>query len=746
MGTTAEVTDQKDGSLSLHFPKGLELPIAAGQFVGNADRGLCFRFLDDFSVGLSDGILLDVLRGFFENRTRREPKEIAERLPEVGEKTKKDFGSVRYYSAYSGPGLTTLNGGAVSSSELSEFLKSDHRKEMLSPRGVSIVILSGDNTGYLSKCLDSVEKYAEDVYEVVIVSNAKQASTVNFLKGLDRYRFNSIAQVCDDGMKFGFGKFCNLGISNWVGGDYILFLNDDTETHEGWLRAMKKILFLDPTVGIVGSKILSMEDGKIQHIGMGLDRPGGPLAFHPFFGADPGLPEVCQDREMDAVTGACMMVRQGDFERLGGFDEMYEGGFYEDTDLCLRMKQDLGKKCVYCSSSEVVHKLGASFTSEDGYMGANEAKFRKRWEGKIENNSYRFTGKKSLYRPKSALILDSFVGTAGGGERAVCGLAKVLSERYHVSIVVNQRDFVEDAVRARLQDLLGYDLWGIDFLQWKDAKEASWDVFVNGEWSSIEQGIGKDQSLFFLMFPNAMQHPQFLGSYDTLVANSRFTQRHILEQWNRRSEVIYPPVPLPESLPDNKKEDIILSVGRFFAAGGSKKQEILIDAFARIAEWQLKGSKRSFEFHLAGSYDEDSQIDREYVEMLEDRAKGIDGIHFHFNASCSELGDLYRRAKIFWAATGFGETSPLEQEHFGIVVVEAMSRGCYPLIFDGGGQAETIREIGWGETWKTTEQLVRQTKIIMEGKDDLSSVPFHTLKELYGIERFRRQVLALLED
>lgn len=654
------------------------------------------------------------------------------------------FTDLRYYATFSAPGSMLFNSQKEDETVVFNYLNSDHRSEFLSPRGVSIVILSGDNIKLLEKCLDSIEKNTDGAYEVLIWSNAKKVETIDFLKDISRYRFNSIVHVMSSEVQFNFATF-NNNACTLARGDYVLFLNDDTEVHPGWLTEMKKRLVLDPSVGIVGAKLLS-PDGKLQHMGMALKQPGRFYATYPFLGSEPDVWEASMDRDIGAVTGACMMVRRKEFFELDRFSEDYEQGFFEDSDLCMKMIES-GKKVIYCSDAVVTHVFGASFgNAPTGYLMANEAKFRKKWGLKVENNIDRFKNVNAIYHPESILILDSFLDTAGGGERTVCELAKLLAEHYRVSIAISFQ-FDEKEIRKRLEHLLGYDLWGIDIINLSEAEdERDWDIFINGEWGSKKRGIGQRQNLYFTMFPHTARDYEFLNSYNLIVANSIFTQDYIKKLWNRDSEIIYPPVRLEDIaiVKTQERENIILSVGRFFPTPGSKKQEVLIRAFGELEgaeDWQL---------HLVGSRNKNHRQDVEYVENLLQIAAGNPNIFFHIDASKKELLDLYGRAKIFWTATGYEENNPITAEHFGISVVEALAHGLYPFVFDMGGQVEILNKIGSGRTWKTITELIKKTTDIIRAFGDknvstsLPGGPLGDCIEFFGIDRFRKQISEII--
>lgn len=123
-------------------------------------------------------------------------------------------------------------------------------------------------------------------------------------------------------------------------GDTVLLLNSDVMPgRPGWLADVVAPL-RDPKVGMVGARLL-YEDGTIQHDGMRMtpyDAWGGmPIWLHPGKGLPSDGLDVA-DAEADAVTGACMAMRKADYLRLGGLDEGFLLGDFEDADLCRKVK------------------------------------------------------------------------------------------------------------------------------------------------------------------------------------------------------------------------------------------------------------------------------------------------------------------------------------------------------------------------------------------------------------------------
>ena len=233
----------------------------------------------------------------------------------------------------------------------------------------------------------------------------------------------------------------------------------------------------------------------------------------------------------------------------------------------------------------------------------------------------------------------------------------------------------------------------------------------------------------------------WIDTYDTIVSNSEFTRRWVSEWWNVDSEVLEPPVGLRSA---GEKEQVILSVGRFFAPGRghAKKQLEMVANFRGLVDSGLSG----WELHLVGGCSPD---DAAYLDEVRDAATGLPVI-LHVDASGAELDALYSRASIFWHATGLGEdldADPVRAEHFGITTVEAMSAGVVPVVFDAGGQSAIIADGVDGFLFDGVDRW-RSATLDLVGDVDLRSrmaASARTSATRFGRESFSRRVRDLLE-
>ena len=215
---------------------------------------------------------------------------------------------------------------------------------------VSIIIPTRDRWSLLQQCLRSIEERTiYKRYEVIILDN--DSTEPEAIHGL-----NAVAskhRVLPFPGAFNFSALNNFGAAQ-ARGDYLLFLNNDTQVVEpDWLGAMLEQA-QRPEVGAVGAR-LHYPDGRIQHAGLVLGIGG--VADHAFRGLSGdafsyfGLATVV--RNVSAVTAACMMMRRGAFDEVHGFDERLEVAL-NDVDLCLRLRQR-GYLVVYTPRAHLYH-------------------------------------------------------------------------------------------------------------------------------------------------------------------------------------------------------------------------------------------------------------------------------------------------------------------------------------------------------------------------------------------------------
>ncbi len=234
---------------------------------------------------------------------------------------------------------------------------------------VSIVIPSYNTWWLLARCLASLERNGVAGQQVIVVddgSSDESRAQLAQTRGID---------VAFTAHNRGFAGACNLGAAI-ARADTLLFLNADTEALPGAIAAMLDALD-DPTVGIVGAKLLYPEGG-IQHGGLILDRD--LLFAHAHWMRPDELSDSEVPRDYPVVTGAAFALRAREFRALGCFDEAFVNG-YEDAELCMRTWAS-GRRVLYEPRARFLHVESASPDRFAKYE-ANHARFAERWHNVI---------------------------------------------------------------------------------------------------------------------------------------------------------------------------------------------------------------------------------------------------------------------------------------------------------------------------------------------------------------------------
>jgi len=223
---------------------------------------------------------------------------------------------------------------------------------------VDVVVVSYETRETLLECLAAL--VAEPTASVIVIDNASRDGTAAAV----RERFPSVRLVAN-AENVGFARACNQGARE-SRARYLLFLNPDATLAPGSLGALAAILEARPRVGVVGPRTRSA-NGDIQvstgpdlslvseirqrRLVRGVARRDAAILVEA-----EGLHAV--EREVDWVSGACLMIRREAFDAVSGFDErffLYE----EDADLCRRVRA-AGWKVLFSPGAEASHALGRS--------------------------------------------------------------------------------------------------------------------------------------------------------------------------------------------------------------------------------------------------------------------------------------------------------------------------------------------------------------------------------------------------
>jgi GT2 family glycosyltransferase len=244
---------------------------------------------------------------------------------------------------------------------------------------ISIVIPVHNNLELTLECLLSIKQHTHACrYEIVVVDDGSDQGTKDVLAAISH-----ITLVRND-ERIGFTFSCNKGAKK-AKGRYLLFMNNDVQVTENWLQPLADVFRDQKSVGAVGPKVLNL-DGRLQEAGAFINPDGTAtlIGYHD----NPDLPRYNHIREVDYCSGVCLLVKTDTFNEVGGFDPVYAPAYYEDVDLCLKLRS-LGLRILYNPHSVIVHHLSATMKKIDSefktqLVTRNRQIFLERWQSQID--------------------------------------------------------------------------------------------------------------------------------------------------------------------------------------------------------------------------------------------------------------------------------------------------------------------------------------------------------------------------
>ena len=605
---------------------------------------------------------------------------------------------------------------------------------------VSIVVLNFNKASLTAECVASLRECTTGYrYEIVLVDNGSSDDELRILNTLE-----GDCRLVRIPVNRYFGEGNNIGVES-AKGRYVVLMNNDVTVTEGWLEPLMARLHDEPDCGAVGPKFL-YPNGLLQEAGALLDDEGLSTQIGKF--QDPHDPAFNRARVVDYVSAACVLLRTDDFVRVLGFDMMYEPAYYEDADLCLKLRR-LGLRTYYEPSATVVHH--ESVTTRDTSHGLkltniadlNKRKFVKRW------GEYLRTG---VMAPAAApvplitatagttgrtvAVYSPYDVTPGGGERFVLSLMEQFLHAGHAVSFVTPAPYSRMRITA-LSDMFGIDLTGLRLLTEEEAKRlAPFDEFISmgNELVPRSPAMGL-RNTFLCQFPfplyareDWITRTPWLSGYDRIAVYSEFAAEAVRAGVADKGlvqlpiEIITPAVTVSERPLASHKQGI-LSVGRFFEGCHSKRQDLQIEAFRQLVATNAAAGSS---LHLVGS-SSPVAIHRQFLLDCIAAAEGLD-VHFHIDAPASEVADLYDRCSIYWHSSGLDvdpAVAPENCEHFGIAPIEAMSYGTIPVVVAYGGPATTVRDGIEGFHYTDLDELVGRTAELL----NMSEAELRPLRE-----------------
>jgi O-antigen biosynthesis protein len=269
---------------------------------------------------------------------------------------------------------------------------------------VSIIIPVFGQCDYTLRCLASISNHlCTTRYEIIVVDDGSPDGTAAILETVKNIHLLRLPY------NQGFIRSCNAG-ANEAKGQFLCFLNNDTQVMNGWLDELVRTFDEFPGTGLAGSKLL-YPDGRLQEAGCIIWRDGSAWNFGR--GQKASLPVFNYAREVDYCSGASIMLPRHLFEEIGGFDEHFSPAYCEDADLALKIRER-GHRVIYQPLSVVIHFEGVTSGTDvahgvKAYQTVNTKKLALRWQFRLkkhQENSHYIDAAKDRRATRRVLVID----------------------------------------------------------------------------------------------------------------------------------------------------------------------------------------------------------------------------------------------------------------------------------------------------------------------------------------------------
>lgn len=250
---------------------------------------------------------------------------------------------------------------------------------------LSIVILNHNTQALLEQCLKSLPRHSD--YQVIVVDNASKDGSVAMVEK----KFPWV-EIIKNKTNCGFTRGNNAA-RKATKGEYILFLNSDTEVYEGTLETMVEFMDSHPDAGI-STCLVELPDGKLYYA----CHRGFPTVWNSLL-YFLGLPSnyrgsfwpLDKVHEIDACSGTFLLIRKKLLDQIGWFDEDYFA-YGEDIEMCYRVKE-LGCKVYFIPTVKIMHYWGAS----SGLKSTSQAVTKAGLENQVKWNKARYDAMRIFY-------------------------------------------------------------------------------------------------------------------------------------------------------------------------------------------------------------------------------------------------------------------------------------------------------------------------------------------------------------
>ncbi len=553
---------------------------------------------------------------------------------------------------------------------------------------VSIIIPTYNKFDYTYNCLKSIYKNTDiDQIEIIVVDDASSDETINIKKYIKNI------EVIKNEKSLGFIKSCNKA-SQFANGRYLLFLNNDTQVQQDWLKFLLEVIEKDNKVALVGPKFV-YPDGRLQEAGGIIWNDATGWNYGRF--DEPEKPEYNYLKEADYISGACILVRKELWNNIGGFDERYSPAYFEDSDLAFEIRKR-GYKVIYQPKSVVVHFEGVSNGTDTSsgikqYQEINRVKFLNKWKEILEKEHFSNGQDAFLSRDRSKnkphiLVIDHYVPhfDQDAGSRTIFTWLKVFNDLGFNVTFIGDNFFKHEPYTSVLQQLGIEVIYGNYYANnWRDYLKNNLNYF---NYALLSRSHISEKYLEFILlikkqynlnnpktiyYPHDLTFLRLFREYDVtgnkdILEEAKYIQEKEYSLFNKTDAVllpslvekeivakklpgkeifVVPPFSYEVNFPQSKNDDFNERKGLLFVGGFQHRPNYYgIKWFIEKEVWKnIKRKINDIEFFIVGS-----KIPGD-IKALEQQDKQIKVLGY---LSDEELDSLYNKIRIVVVPLTFG--------------------------------------------------------------------------------------------
>lgn len=321
--------------------------------------------------------------------------------------------------------------------QLALFLKSKDVIKFQKPIApkVSVIIPVYNGAHHTLRCLRALANDQSVEFEVIVFDDGSSDETTTLLNRCE----NLI--VLKSAKNGGSIKAVNQAAAQ-ARGEFILLLNNDATIQSGNLADALTTFRSEQNVGAVGARI-KQADGRLQEAGCMIYQDGITNGYLRFCKADD--PRAMYMRDVDYCSAMYLLMRRDEFLNLGGLDEIYAPAYFEETDLCMKLRAK-GLRVIYDPTILVEHFEFGSHNPKSGRKLIAERRtiFLGRWQKHLKQEGYSLSedadpifrsATRLVARPRILFVCDETKPENFSAE--LCAVIRLaLAKNFHISLLL----------------------------------------------------------------------------------------------------------------------------------------------------------------------------------------------------------------------------------------------------------------------------------------------------------------------